>query len=186
MGCLFFVFAVWARDPASCTQSGFEEGLSCQTCERLFQLTTNEELHNQCLACCQEEGEERVTQAERGVLVWSEWNQRSFPHIQEFVDRYASQFPAFSHRFSRYARPTLELLDARDKLMDALRIDHWETEDLREFLSRTLTLLNPPLATTFFLLPGEEDGVIMGYEGTERERERGGRGDSISRQCRYK
>merc|ERR1712137_539267 len=82
MGCLFFVFAVWARDPASCTQSGFEEGLSCQTCERLFQLTTNEELHNQCLACCQEEGEERVTQAERVVLVWSEWNQRSFPHIQ--------------------------------------------------------------------------------------------------------
>lgn len=71
------------------------------------------------------------------MLTLGQYNERQFPHITEFIQNRAQNFPQFSYKKTQFAKPRLELFDINGQLIDIVRIDHWETEDIIEFLSKT-------------------------------------------------
>uniref|UniRef100_A0A7S4IVJ6 Selenoprotein F n=1 Tax=Vannella robusta TaxID=1487602 RepID=A0A7S4IVJ6_9EUKA len=121
----------------TCYDNGFEDGLMCSTCIKLEQFTKDSGIVDLCNKCCQEETEE-IKKAQKVVLTLGKMNERSFPHVTEFIQNHAEQFPQFSYQYTQFANPRMKLLDSRDKLIDVVRIDHWKTEDIVEFLSKTL------------------------------------------------
>lgn len=95
------------------------------------------EISKICRECCKEDKEE-IKKAETVVLTLGQYNERQFPHITEFIQSHADQFQQFQYKKTQFANPRLELFDTNNKLIDVVRIDHWETEDIVEFLSKTL------------------------------------------------
>jgi len=60
-----------------------------------------------------------------------------YPHIKEFVDKHANEFPNFSVEYAQGMDPTLKMVDDKDNT-ETQEINSWKTENLVEFLSEKL------------------------------------------------
>lgn len=66
---------------------------------------------------------------------------REFPHVDTFVNQRSSKYPTMQVKYYFGAPPRLKLR-AGDK-SETIRIDHWKTEHIEEYLNDKL--LSPQL-----------------------------------------
>ena len=60
----------------------------------------------------------------------------AYPHIEEFVDKKVANYDNVDVRFRLGASPKLHLLSEDQR--DTIRIDHWKTEEIEEYLRNKL------------------------------------------------
>eukprot|EP00898_Chlorokybus_atmophyticus_P002549 jgi/Chlat1/3295/Chrsp22S03539 len=126
---------------SECEALGFTGLAVCSDCDLLAQYVQDEELEADCRRCCsQESGVERNQNTYKlAVLEVCGWKLGQYPHVQEFIDKKASSFKNLKVRYRPGSSPKLLLgNDFGKKSEESIRIDHWKTEHIVEFLIQKL------------------------------------------------
>ncbi|GMH32792.1 hypothetical protein BSKO_00626 [Bryopsis sp. KO-2023] len=124
-------------ESSDCRELGFTGSQACSDCARLEEYVKDQELVADCRKCCTHERSRDDTEKfSTAVLEVCQWNIGGFPHIKGFVSDKADDFPGLSVRFKLGAAPRL-ILSSKDK-KEKIRIDHWKTEDIEEYLKARL------------------------------------------------
>lgn len=61
---------------------------------------------------------------------------REFPHIETFVTQHSSKYPKLKVRYVYGSPPRLTLKSGNQQ--ETIRIDHWKTEHVQEYLDDRL------------------------------------------------
>jgi len=134
---LLFPHFSYASD---CHQLGFSEALLCSSCSDLSQFVSDNDLINECKKCCSDDQAENAAQtfvSAQLVVCRCAHHINSFPHIFEFVDKKAQDYPKLTVVNERGSPPLLRLKDNTGGL-DTLNIEGWKTEHLEQFLKEKL------------------------------------------------
>eukprot|EP00803_Ostreobium_quekettii_P010137 evm.model.scf_531.11 EVM.evm.TU.scf_531.11 scf_531:76539-77105(-) len=72
----------------------------------------------------------------KAVLEVCKFNLAATPHIEEFVGKKVENYHNLEVRYRMGTHPKLHL--STDEKRDTIRIDHWKTEEIEEFLKDRL------------------------------------------------
>jgi len=136
--CTIIMSTVVAATTPSCGELGFKETLLCSRCNDLAQFVPNEDLIKDCRRCCAEESATMQTHYSSATLTICQCKLHRFPHINEFIQKEASNFPALTIDYANAADPVFELKDSNGNV-ELLSIDNWKTEQIIEFLQEKLS-----------------------------------------------
>uniref|UniRef100_A0A7M7HKT8 Selenoprotein F n=1 Tax=Strongylocentrotus purpuratus TaxID=7668 RepID=A0A7M7HKT8_STRPU len=122
-----------------CLTQGFSSNLLCSACGNLGEFKLNE-LEGTCRQCCQDDAEEdNFTPFHHAHLEVCGCKLGRFPQIQAFVkgDR-PKKYPNLKIKYLRGADPVLKFLDEKNKVIETLSIEKWNTDSVDEFLMERL------------------------------------------------
>lgn len=120
-----------------CAEKGFAKSPLCSDCNGLEEYVKDEELVAECRACCVHDSSTPTKEKyKRAVLEVCQFNIGATPHIEEFVEKKLKEYPNLQVRYKIGAHPRLHL-SSRDR-QETIRIDHWKTEEIEEYLKDRL------------------------------------------------
>lgn len=126
---------------SSCKEHGFTSDLKCSSCDKLSAHNLDIELLEQCKSCCEkDQAEETLVKFASATLKVCGWKLGRFPQIKKFVNDEKSN-PTFNNLDIEYARgamPTLILKNEAGDEVETLDLEKWDTDTVREYLTRHL------------------------------------------------
>jgi len=142
--CLVLLLAAFCSSSSanqiSCSELGFKETLLCSSCDDLEKFVPDKDLISDCQKCCAEEGDKNSKKnyvSAKLVVCQCPKHVSTFPAAYEFINKESKDFPNFSVEYKSGTDPILQLVDSNGSV-DSLSIDHWKTENIREFLKERL------------------------------------------------
>mmetsp|Transcript_22588 Transcript_22588/g.40027 ORF Transcript_22588/g.40027 Transcript_22588/m.40027 type:complete len:147 (-) Transcript_22588:204-644(-) len=115
----------------SCEQLGFTKDLKCPDCDVLLKIVTDNELYNDCNACCSEDQNTspKFTNAELEVC---KYKLSAYPHLEKFIAKHAKGYSKLKVRYERFTEPKLKLFGK--KVSETIRVDNYNLQQLQELL----------------------------------------------------
>lgn len=119
----------------SCAELGFDQP-ECTDCDRLGEYIKDEDLVAECHGCCTEAKNELGIKFRSAVLEVCSHRLREFPHVETFLKERISSYPNMQVKYHFGAPPRLRLKAGTQS--ETIRIDHWKTEHIEEYLKDKL------------------------------------------------
>ncbi|KAL3155310.1 hypothetical protein ABBQ38_010874 [Trebouxia sp. C0009 RCD-2024] len=119
----------------ACIELGFDQP-DCADCGRLRDYIKDEDLVAECHGCCTQAKNEPGNKFRSAVLEVCSHRLREFPHVETFLKERISSYPNMQVKYYFGAPPRLKLKAGTNS--ETIRIDHWKTEHIEEYLNHKL------------------------------------------------
>eukprot|EP00026_Physarum_polycephalum_P020389 Phypoly_transcript_22933.p1 GENE.Phypoly_transcript_22933~~Phypoly_transcript_22933.p1 ORF type:complete len:157 (+),score=22.87 Phypoly_transcript_22933:29-472(+) len=121
---------------SGCLEKGFSDALLCSSCNDLEQHVPDAELVAECRECCSAEADDNKKYVSAQLVTCRcAHHINLFPHIFEFIDKKAKNYPKLTTVDQRGSAPILRLTDEEGNV-EALNIETWKTEHLEQFMEK--------------------------------------------------
>ncbi|DBB00154.1 hypothetical protein WJX77_004426 [Trebouxia sp. C0004] len=120
---------------SSCIDLGFN-GPDCSDCDRIADYIKDEGLVGECHGCCSRTQVTSGSKFRSGVLEVCKHRLREFPHVETFVRERSESYPSIKVKYYFGAPPRLNFKSGSSS--ESIRIDHWKTENIEEYLKDKL------------------------------------------------
>jgi len=134
---IIFAITISLAYSLDCAQLGFTENLLCPNCDRLHEFVANDVLANECRNCCHTIPQKNEVYKAATLKACYQLLTR-YPHVHEFISKYADQFRNLNIQFTGPRIPSLLLFDEANNNADTLNLESWRTEDIIRFLKDKL------------------------------------------------
>ncbi|WOL17914.1 15 kDa selenoprotein-like [Canna indica] len=108
----------------------------CSDCNTLAEYVKDEELVSDCHKCCSEDSDDSLSKVTFSGAILEVCMRKLvfYPEVVAFIEEEKDKFPYVKVQYAYASPPKLIMLDSGGNQKEAIRIDNWKQEHIRQFL----------------------------------------------------